>query len=201
ITFDDGYNEKAIKKVLEVSKTYDVKLTFFIVGALLEEYPELWKEAVEDGHEICNHTYGHCDLNKLSSGEVKNQILKWEIAAEKVLGSEYVNKMKNDYPYIRLPFGSGSSSKRIMQIISEAGYIPVGWAVETCYAVLRHYNLKRADIEDVSAEVSRHITSTTKPGRIVLLHFNSYDTYKLDEIFRQIIDLGYEIKPLSMVLE
>ncbi len=200
ITFDDGYNEEAIKKVLEVSKEHGIKLTFFVVGALLKEYPELWKQSLEDGHEICNHTYGHSMLTALDDEAVLREITKWETVAENVLGEGYVAKMKSEYPFIRLPFGSGSSDKRILETAAEAGYIPVGWAVETCYAVLRHYNLKSADTDEVSEHVFSHIVSTVKSGRIILLHFNPYDTGKLDEIFSQIIDKGYDIKLLSEVL-
>ena len=200
ITFDDGYNKEAIMKVLEVSKSHGIKLTFFVVEALLKEYPDLWKQSLEDGHEICNHTYGHSMLTALEDEAVLREIAKWETTAETVLGEGYVSKMKSEYPFLRLPFGSGSNDKRILKIAAEAGYTPVGWAVETCYAVLRHYNLKSADTDEVSEHVLSHIVSTAKSGRIILLHFNPYDIGKLDEIFSQIIDKGYDIKPLSEVL-
>lgn len=94
LTFDDGGNGKAVKKALEVLKKHEVKSTFFVVGRYLKTHEDLWKQAVEDGHLVCNHTQNHTWLTKLNSDDAKKEILEWETGAAEILGQEYVDKMK-----------------------------------------------------------------------------------------------------------
>jgi len=201
LTFDDGGNRKAVEKVLETLKKHDVKATFFIIGKYLKPNANLWKQAVEDGHLVCNHTQNHVWLTQLNSEDAKKEILEWESSAAEILGREYVEKMKQDFPFIRLPGGAGNDSKRILRIVSELGYIPVGWSIESYYAVLRHHDLKTEPVGPIAEEVFAHVTKKAKGGSIVLLHFNPYDTEKLDDIITAVKDKGITIDLLSECLE
>lgn len=200
LTFDDGGNKKAIEKALEVLKQNDVRCTFFVVGKYLKSYPELWKQAVEDGHQICNHTQSHKWLYELSDEGIKKEILDWETTAAEVLGKEYLEKMKQEYPYLRIPYNAGGKSKRVLRIIAELGYTPVGWNIETYYSVLRHHNLSTEPVTPIGNEVASHVKSKAKGGSIILLHFNLYDTNRLDEIISSIKGNGLTLKLLSEVL-
>ena len=59
-----------------------------MIGSQLRAYPDLWRQAIEDGHQICNHTYSHRWLSALSSEEIKREIFRWEEVAREVLGEE-----------------------------------------------------------------------------------------------------------------
>ncbi len=59
LTFDDGPWPKQTLNVLELLKKNNIKATFFMVGAALQEYPQLAQKVVADGHEIGNHTWHH----------------------------------------------------------------------------------------------------------------------------------------------
>lgn len=62
LTFDDGPSLDNTPKVLEVLKNYDVKATFFVLGVNLdrgEEYRQLLRNIVNDGHAVGNHGYSH----------------------------------------------------------------------------------------------------------------------------------------------
>jgi peptidoglycan-N-acetylmuramic acid deacetylase len=185
ITFDDGGDRRSVKNALEVLKKHEVQCTFFVVGKYLKANEELWKQAIEDGHIICNHTQNHKWLTELKNEEAKKEILEWESTASEVLGQDYLDRMKQESPFIRLPGGAGNESKRILRIVSELGYIPIGWNIESYYAVLRHHNLKTEPLDPIAEEVFAHITKKAKGGSIVLLHFNPYDVAKLDEIITE----------------
>ena len=70
ITFDDGYWTDCIKHVLDTLKWSDIKATFFILWDCLRNYPELWKRAAKEWHQICCHTFSHIYLN--DSGDITN---------------------------------------------------------------------------------------------------------------------------------
>ncbi|MHB8066159.1 MAG: polysaccharide deacetylase family protein, partial [Ruminiclostridium sp.] len=78
LTFDDGYNKKTVEKVLDSLKSNNIKTTFFIIGKVLEDYPEVWKRAIAEGHQICNHTNYHEVLTNMPDNLVEDEILGWE---------------------------------------------------------------------------------------------------------------------------
>ncbi|MBV9695027.1 MAG: polysaccharide deacetylase family protein, partial [Alphaproteobacteria bacterium] len=57
-TFDDGPNANT-NAVLDVLKQYNVKATFFVVGALALQHPATVRRIVEEGHALGNHTFTH----------------------------------------------------------------------------------------------------------------------------------------------
>ncbi len=199
LTFDDGGNKKAVQKALDILEQNDIQCTFFVIGKYLKTNKDLWKKAVEQGHLICNHTQNHKWLSDLSTDGVKQEILEWEASATEVLGEDYVKRMKEEFPYLRMPGGAAANSKRVLRIISDLGYTPIGWNVETYYAVLRHYDLNKDPLDDITRSVASHVTKKATGGSIILLHFNPYDTGRLDEIITGIQDKGlsFELSPLS----
>ena len=59
LTFDDGPWPEYTAQVLEILKKNDIKATFFVVGQVLNNYPDLGKRIVSEGHTIGNHTWHH----------------------------------------------------------------------------------------------------------------------------------------------
>lgn len=201
LTFDDGGDRKSIERALAALKKHEVKGTFFVIGKYLKKNEDLWKQAIEEGHYICNHSQNHTWLTDLNSEGAKKEILEWESSAAEVFGQEYVDKMKKEFPFIRLPGGAGNESKRVLRLVSELGYIPVGWNIESYYAVLRHHDLKTEPLAPIADEVFNHITKRAKGGSIILLHFNAYDTVKLDEIITAIKEKDLSMHLLTECLE
>ena len=133
----------------------------------------------------------------MNSEDVKKEILEWESVAAEIFGQEYLDKMKQEFPFIRLPGGAGNESKRVLRIVSELGYVPVGWNLESYYAVLRHHDLKNEPLAPIADEVFAHISKRVKGGSIILLHFNPYDTERLYEIITAIKEKGLTMHLLS----
>ena len=59
LTFDDGPIPESTPFLLETLARYGVKATFFVVGHNVEKHPELFRQIVEQGHRIGNHTFHH----------------------------------------------------------------------------------------------------------------------------------------------
>lgn len=58
ITFDDGPSADTLD-ILNILRRENLKATFFLVGKRVEQYPEIARRIVEDGHEVGNHSYSH----------------------------------------------------------------------------------------------------------------------------------------------
>ena len=59
LTFDDGPWPGYTAQILDILKKNDIKATFFVVGQVLKNYPDLGKRIVTEGHIIGNHTWNH----------------------------------------------------------------------------------------------------------------------------------------------
>lgn len=58
------------QNLLDVLKRHNVQATFFIVGALIEKYPDVVKAIAAAGHEIGIHGYEHERLNRLTAAQL-----------------------------------------------------------------------------------------------------------------------------------
>jgi peptidoglycan-N-acetylglucosamine deacetylase len=59
ITIDDGPDPEVTPQVLNILDRHGAKATFFCIGKLAAQYPELCREIIRRGHSIENHTLSH----------------------------------------------------------------------------------------------------------------------------------------------
>ena len=59
LTFDDGPIPESTPFILKTLAEFNIKATFFMVGDNVRKYPDLYRQVVEAGHRIGNHTYHH----------------------------------------------------------------------------------------------------------------------------------------------
>jgi len=200
LTFDDGFSTSAIQKTLKALSQYRIKATFFIIGFLLKPHQKLWQQALQEGHQICNHTYNHSYLADLPLTKAKDEIVKWEEAASKIFGKDYLDTMKANFPFIRFPGGSGHKSEEVLSLATNLGYQPIAWSSETYSAVLKNHDYKNEPVSPIAAEITNHLVKTAQNGTIALLHFNQWDTFSLDQTIDGILQKSLTIKPLSEIL-
>lgn len=74
LTFDDGPNGSTTAAILDVLARHGAHATFFCIGRLAAEQPELLRRMVKEGHAIGNHSQDHRKLAWLSQREVAHQI-------------------------------------------------------------------------------------------------------------------------------
>ncbi|MFW5500410.1 MULTISPECIES: polysaccharide deacetylase family protein [unclassified Maridesulfovibrio] len=125
LTFDFDFEKDidAFPYLLDMLKKYDIKAGFAVIGKFVEKYPDIHKRAVEDGHEIINHTYTHPDnphwapdrfFNKLSYAEQKDEIYKAHQVFKNVLGIECIG--------FRTPHYGNLHTESVYPILAELGY-------------------------------------------------------------------------------
>ena len=59
LTFDDGPHPTITPFVLDCLKQYNAKATFFCIGKNVQQYPEVYRQILDEGHSVGNHTYNH----------------------------------------------------------------------------------------------------------------------------------------------
>lgn len=97
LTFDDGPSVHT-PKLLDILKENDAKATFFVLGIMVNQYPEILKRTHQEGHQIGNHTWNHKDLKKLTKQGVEYQILETNKIIKEKIGQEPT--------ILRPPYGS-----------------------------------------------------------------------------------------------
>ncbi len=85
------------ERLINLLSKYNVKATFFVLGKVIEEYPEIIKELIEEGHEIGCHSYSHTELFNLNS-----ELFEKEIQ----LCNELIKPFGIKYPGFRAPYFS-----------------------------------------------------------------------------------------------
>lgn len=59
LTFDDGPIPQATPFILKTLAEFNIHATFFMVGDNVRKHPELYRQIVEAGHQVGNHTFNH----------------------------------------------------------------------------------------------------------------------------------------------
>lgn len=123
LTFDDGPSPKVTPQVLDILKKYNVKATFFVIGDLAEQHPELVKRAEEEGHLICNHTYSHnYKYIYASTDNFIKDLRKGDEVLKSILGNKYISNI------IRFPGGSyGAKRDSFKKAVKDEGYEYIDW--------------------------------------------------------------------------
>ena len=59
LTFDDGPIPESTPFILKTLADFNAKATFFMVGENVKNYPQLYQQIVDAGHQVGNHTMNH----------------------------------------------------------------------------------------------------------------------------------------------
>ncbi len=182
LTFDAGYENGNMPKILDALKKHNAPAAFFLVGNFFDREPDLVRKMVADGHTIGNHTLSHPDMSKLRdmekfSGELSALAEKYK----SVTGEE----MKKFY---RPPQGKFSESN--LKMAQELGYKTVFWSL----AYVDWYDDKQPTHE----EALKTLTERIHPGAVVLLHSTSRTNGEiLDELLTKWETMGYTFKSID----
>ena len=74
LTFDDGPHPEATPFVLRQLKQYNALATFFCIGKNVVANPVLYKQIINEGHAVGNHTYNHLNGWKAGNDAYMNDI-------------------------------------------------------------------------------------------------------------------------------
>lgn len=82
--------EKNVDRYLELFSENSIKATFFILGFVVEQHPEMVKKISKEGHEIASHGYAHQLVYKQTLQEFKEDVYKSKILLEDCVGQEVI---------------------------------------------------------------------------------------------------------------
>ena len=153
LTFDAGYENGNVEKILNVLSDEDVPAAFFLLDHIIIENTDLVMRMANEGHLVCNHTKNHKNLSSESEEVIKRDISALEDIYRQKCGLEMSK-------YFRFP--EGKFSVEALKTVSSMGYKTIFWSFAYCDW-------------DNSCQPSRekalkNIIDNTHPGAIILLH-------------------------------
>ena len=74
LTFDDGPHPEATPFVLKELKKHNALATFFCIGKNVVSYPGIYKQIINEGHSVGNHTYNHLNGWKTNNDDYLKDI-------------------------------------------------------------------------------------------------------------------------------
>ena len=182
LTFDAGYENGNVEKIVDVLIENNVPAAFFLLDNIIIKNSELVKKMAENNCLVCNHTSSHRDMSRICSKE--------DFANE--LGSlEKIYKDTTGYDmakFYRPPEGKFSETN--LCHAQELGYKTVFWSFayadwDNDQQPSREYAIKK-------------ILDNTHPGAIILLHpTSSTNAEILPELIKEWRSMGYTFASLE----
>ena len=118
LTFDDGPHPTYTPQVLDILARHGARATFFVLGSLAENHPDLVERIVAEGHTVANHTWNHENLAGLPHPSFDDTIGR----TQAVLAGHAT-------PCLRPPYGSTDAFTR--DWAAALGLDLVLWTVDT----------------------------------------------------------------------
>lgn len=182
LTFDAGYENGNVEKILDVLKEENVKGAFFVLPQIVKNNTAIVKRMHDEGHLVCNHTYSHRNMSKVSDFETFSK----ELTDAETVVKEYAGFEMDKY--YRPP--EGAFCEKNLEYAQKLGYTTVFWSL--AYADWDNnkqmHPQKALDL----------LMSRTHPGCVVLLHPNSDTNAKiLGEYIKKMKEQGYEFCSIS----
>lgn len=106
--------DQYLGKLLDTLDRRDLKATFFCLGGMATEFPNVVRKIEERGHEIGCHSFRHVWLNKMEEKEVKEDTRLSVDALEQCIG----RKVKS---YRAPAFSIGKKNKWVFSVLVECG--------------------------------------------------------------------------------
>ena len=178
LTFDDGPSVVTTPRLLEILREKNAVATFFELGKLARNNPDITRQIIAQGSEVGSHTMYHQNFNKISGAAVSNDINEARSVLNNIIGDEI--------SLTRTPYGITNNN---VKKIAETPIIL--WTIDTL-------DWQSRDPEAIKAIVR----DKTFDGAIILMH-DIYNT-TVDAV-PDIIDYlradGYDFVTVSQMAE
>ncbi|MGH2538924.1 MAG: polysaccharide deacetylase family protein [Actinomycetota bacterium] len=179
LTFDDGPWPGDTEGVLRALRRARVEATFFMVGSLAAEHPDLVRKVLLAGHEIANHSFTHPvdpPLAEISDRRVATEIAR---TAEALRGA-------GADPTLFRPPGGSIDDTVLLEAWRQQERV-VMWSVDP----------HDWDASRTPKQIAKDVLRRVRPGSIVLLHDgggDGADTIEaLPRIVRGIRKMGLDL--------
>ena len=153
LTFDAGYENGNIARVLDTLKAHNAEGAFFILENLIRRNPELVERMKNEGHLVCNHTARHKDMTLLTEEEIEKELCCLASLYRETFGCELA-------PFYRPP--EGKFDRKSLAVAKKLGYHTAFWSL----AYADWDNEKQPDPEKAKKLLCDHLHN----GAVILLH-------------------------------
>ena len=177
LTFDAAWGAEDTDRLIEIFDTYDVAVTFFVVGDWVEKFPEEVKKLHDAGHEVMNHSDTHPYMSKISESERAAELKNCNDKIERITGVRPT--------LFRPPYGDYNNA--VIRSVEAAGMTCIQWSVDSL------------DWKDPSPqEMTQRVLSKVNSGDIVLFHNAAKNTpAALPDIIEALQADGYTFLKVS----
>jgi peptidoglycan/xylan/chitin deacetylase (PgdA/CDA1 family) len=146
LSFDDGPHPEITPFVLEQLKRYDARATFFCIGKNVNEYPQIYRQILMEGHRVGNHTQNH--LNG------------WKVGDDRYIANVIEAAKYIDSDLFRPPYGRiGALQSRLLRE-APYNYKIVMWEVLS----------GDFDLSLNAQQCAENVTRRARAGSIVVFH-------------------------------
>jgi peptidoglycan/xylan/chitin deacetylase (PgdA/CDA1 family) len=180
LTFDDGPSIFT-RELLDILDEHGGRVTFCVLGNLVEIGAATIIRAFESGHEILGHSWDHSDLSRLSVENIMTQIQRTSAIIDAVTGEP-------PPPLFRVPFGA--YNRRIAEAATELGYGVLNWGIDP-----RDWQFRDED------HIFDYIMEHARDGAIVVLHDVHQTTVDaMARVIPALIEQGFQLVTASEII-
>ncbi len=172
LTFDDGpckYTREVMNKLLD----FNMKATFFELGSMMVNYPEIVKELRDNGFEIGSHGYSHKSFVKLGLNGTLSELEETNNIYKSITGE--------DLKLVRPPYGAYNEEIKL-----------------NSNSVLIRWNVDSLDWKVKDDRYIENVMSVVKDGDIILAHDIHKSTLDgLDTLLTRLYEEGFQVVSVS----
>lgn len=181
LTFDAGYENGNISKILDTLKDEGVPAAFFVLGHMIEKETDLIIRMQNEGHLVCNHTFSHRPMVNISQSAFKAELEKLEKSCIDKTGKPLAR-------YYRPP--EGKFDLESLCYASEMGYKTIFWS----FGYDDWDNQRQMNLDKAKNKILDNIHN----GEIMLLHpTSSTNAQILGDVIRELKAQGYRFATLD----
>lgn len=182
LSFDAAWGADDTIRILDILDKYNVKVTFFMTGGWVNEYPDMVKEIYSRGHDLGNHSQNHKKMSELNVEQQKQEL---NSVTEKVKELTGYNMF-----LFRPPYGDYNST--LINTAYSINYYPIQWSVDSL-------DWKDYGVDNIVKTVTKH--KALSNGAIILMHNGAkYTADALDTVISDLIKQGYTLIPISQLI-
>ena len=153
LTFDAGYENGNVERILDALKAESVPAAFFVLDNIIIKNTDIVTRMAEEGHLVCNHTKNHKDLSCATKEEIDRNLKALETIYKEKTGKEMSK-------YFRFP--EGNYSLDAIKHINNLGYKTIFWSF-----AYDDWDNSRQQNKD---KAIKKIIDNTHNGEVILLH-------------------------------
>jgi peptidoglycan/xylan/chitin deacetylase (PgdA/CDA1 family) len=203
LVFNAIDSAEGLMPILNTLSAYKLRATFFVNGEFIRRYPDMVREIADSGHEVGSLFYAYFNMTDsrfaVDRAFVKNGLARNEDDYFTATGRELALLWHAPYYIVNSEIIAGGA---------EMNYRYIGRDVDSYDWVAASESLDGRGIYLPAADIVEHIVADKKPGSIIPLRVgvgearrDDYLFQKLDLLINELARRGYEIVPVSSLIE